>query len=1155
MRIRANIFIMAETSQKQQSHRSADTLYLAKLTFNERLRKTWLNFFVSRFRVVLLLIMVITGWGLYSFFQLPRESNPEVKIPIAVVITAYPGVGPSDIEELVTKKLETGIASLKNIKQVTSYSYNSVSSITVEFEASANLDDSIRKLRDEVNSLKNDLPDDASEPVVNEISFDDTPILTVALTGPFDGFQLRQAADDIKDELEKLPDIREVVVSGGDEREFRISYDPNKLTFYNITPDQANAAVKATNLVIPAGNFDGREFTYPVRADARFFDAAKLADIPLIHTDKGAIVYLKDVADVAETAIKRTVYSRFSTEGSIPQAAATLSVIKKTGGNIVNTVQNAYGILDEQIKLQPEGAGYVTITDFAKDINDEFTRLTHDFILTLLLVFSILFLAVGLKEALVAGLAVPMVFFVTFGVMDLSGITLNFLSIFSLILSLGLLVDDAIVVVSATKQYMATGKFTPEEAVLLVLNDFKVVLTTTTLTTVWAFLPLLLATGIIGSFIKSIPITVSVTLISSLLIALMVNHPLAAVLERVRFTKKVFFPLLLLMFGASYFALTFNNIYGYLAAGVFFFLILFLIRWYLRKGRPLLAANAQLAAKERKDDNSIKEKLRKQSTDSTDRLGRWLHGVVSLNRILPRYDRFLCGILINKRRRRFIIGLTFGLFLAAVSLPAIGIIPIEFFPASDENLIFVNLRASTGLKLDRTDLIVKQVEEKLLRYPEIKNFSTVVGRSSSGSDIGPTSSSGNLASLTVNLVEPGKRNITSYDLAEKMRLDFADIQDAEVTVESLQGGPPSGSAFEARVVGDDLQVLDRIANELKPLLTAIPGVVNADISLKEAPAEYTFELMPDKMELYSLNAAYVGSVLRTAIAGTDVSTVILGGKEIKVRAEFKPESIPDLAAIQNIQILNLAKQPVFIKDVAKVELAPSVESITRIDQKRAVILSAGVTGETRANVVLSEFQKKLASEYTLPAGYSIVYGGENEQNVESVISIIKAMVLAALLIISTLIIQFNSFKKAMIVLVAIPLALIGVFFGMAIARINLSFPGLIGILALFGIVVKNAIILIDKINLNLKYNISFENAIIDAGKSRFEAIIITSITTILGIIPITLSNALWRALGGAIIFGLMLSSFLTLFIVPILYYMFFKKSEGTEDTQRVAHST
>lgn len=271
-----------------------------------------------------------------------------------------------------------------------------------------------------------------------------------------------------------------------------------------------------------------------------------------------------------------------------------------------------------------------------------------------------------------------------------------------------------------------------------------------------------------------------------------------------------------------------------------------------------------------------------------------------------------------------------------------------------------------------------------------------------------------------------------------------------------------------------------------------------------------------------------------AISGTEVTTVLRDNKEVKVIARFDDHAIPTLEAVQNLQILNKDRQPVALRDVATISLEPSIDSVARIDQKRVVVLSAGVTGDARANEVLAEFQKRIA-DYSWPKGYGISYGGENEQNQESVASILRAMLIAGLLIIATMVIQFNSFRQAMIVLVTLPLALIGVFVGLAIFQVPLSFPGLIGILALFGIVVKNAIILIDKINLNMRTGIGFGEAVVDAGKSRIEAIFITSICTIFGILPITLSNAMWQALGSAVIFGLTLSSFLTLFIVPVLF--------------------
>lgn len=1138
---------------KQSPHEeSSDSRYLARLTFRPELRKTWLNFFVSNVRVVALLIILLTGWGGYAYSQLPKESNPEVKIPIAVVSTIYPGAGPSDIEELITKKIETAVGGLKGVHKITSNSSNSISSVTVEFDADEDLDDAIRRLRDKVNTVKNTLPNDANEPSVMEISMDDQPIWTIALTGSDDGFALRKYAETISDELEKIPGVREVHISGGDEREFEVAYDPQKLMSYGVTLDGANAAIAATNRAVPGGNFDGSKFVYAIRTESRFYDEVRLANIPVGHADNGSVVLLKDVATVREHAIKKNVYSRFSIKGSDPQPAVSISVVKRTGGSVIDIVDAARAETDRLVAAFPEGVVYDVTSDMGKDIKTDFDQLTHDFLLTLMLVMGILFLIVGLKEAFVAGLAIPLVFFATFGIMLMTGLTLNFLSVFSLLLALGLLVDDAIVVVSATKQYLKTGKFTPEEAVLLVLNDFKVVLTTTTLTTVWAFAPLLFSTGIMGEYLKSIPITVSVTLIASLFIALMVNHPLAAVLERIRMTKKFFFLIEAGLLAAVGICIYLGGIEGYLFAALALFVAGWMVVWYERGGDARLVANKELADREWSDDDLIKKKLGEQGTNANaDLAERLIHGIVKFDRVIPVYERYLRMALATKQSRRKLLASVFAIFVFAIALPLTGIVKTEFFPESDYGMMFVTIEAPIGLKLDETDAIVRTVEERLLAHPEIANFATIVGRQGASQSTGGSAGKGSthLAGITLTLVDKEDRSVTSYDFATRLRKDFADITAAKVIVETVAGGPPSGAAFEVRVKGDDLGELDRIAHDLEKILMDIPGVLDPNISLKQAAPEFTFVLDPIKLEQANLNAAYVGSVLRTAVSGTTVTTVIRENKEIDVVARFDERAIPTVESLQNMQIINQRGQAVFLKDVATIELKPSLDTITRIDQKRTAVLSAGVAADVIPNAVVAEFQKRVKESYALPAGYALVYGGENEQNAESVRSIIMAMGVAIILIIATLIIQFNSFIKVFIVLMTLPLALIGVFLGMALTGIPLSFPGLIGILALFGIVVKNAIILIDKMNLNIKFGIPFEEAVIDAGKSRLEAIFITSVATIAGIIPITLSNEMWKALGTAMIFGLALSSFLTLFIVPVLFAMFVKPTANKQGEQ------
>ena len=1136
-----------ETEKKSANPtvKTTDERYLARLNFNPELRKSWLNFFVSNVRVVILLILIITSAGLYSFFSLPRESNPEVKIPIAVITTVYPGAAPADVEDLVTEKLETSISGIEGIDTMTSESANSLSSITVQFDANQDLDSSVRDVRDKVTEAEPNLPTDAKTPTVTEVSLDDQPIITLVLTGPYDGFTLRNYADTLQTDLEKISGVREVDVSGGDEKEYQVAYYPDKLLSYGISADQANQAIAATNVVVPDGNFDSTNFVYPVRADARVASAADIGAIPVTSATDGSVVYVRDLANVSATAIKQTVYSRLSIEGSQPQSAVTINVIKRTGSSVIDTVNQVRASANADVSQFPTGIRYDVTTDMAQQINTSFNQLTHDFLLTLILVFGILFVIVGLKEAFVAGLAIPLVFFVTFTSLYLLGISLNFLSLFSLILSLGLLVDDAIVVVSATKQYLRTGKYTPEEAVLLVLNDFKVVLTTTTLTTVWAFLPLLFATGIIGQYIKSIPVTVSITLVSSLLIALMVNHPLAAVLERIRLTRPIFYSLetLLLVLGGVF--LFFGGVVLYVLAAIMFIGLFFMARWYGGQGRRELTANGILVKQESADDELIKKKLREQGDHHSGTFGdRLVHGILHFDVLLPVYERSLRRVLLTRRNRNWLIGVTLAIFLFAIALPVFGFVQSEFFPESDADNIYVDIQAPIGTKLSETNIITEGVEQKLLSDKDFDNFSTVVGQPSPLAT--STRADTNVASITITLKDVSLRKLKSYQITDQLRSELQNTVGATVQVSQQSGGPPAGAAFDAEIQGDDLTTLSSIAHQLQPKLASIPGVVNVDISLKDAAPQYTFKLDPVKMQENNVNAAYVGSILRMAITGTTVSEVIEGSKEVDIIGTLDPNSIPTLESLQNLQILNLAKQPVYLKDIATISLDPSVNAIERINQHRTVVLSSGASSSTNSNAILAQFKKNI-NGYKFPSGYSISYGGQNQQNSDSVVSIIQAMVIAILLIAATLIIQFNSFRKALIVLVTIPLALIGVFIGMAIFGVPLSFPGLIGILALFGIVVKNAIILVDKINLNLRSGIPFMESVIDAGKSRLEAIFITSICTILGILPITLSNELWRSLGGAVIFGLSLSSFLTLFIVPALFVVFIGTKEQKEE--------
>ncbi len=1149
-------------SKQQQQFESSDSLYLNQLKFRPADRKTFMNYLLTNFRVVVLAIIAIFVIGIYSFTLLPLESNPEVKIPFGIVSVGLPGASPADVEELIIKKLEDDIVNLEGVKEVTAGASNSFASIGVEFQADQDLKESVRKLRDAVDNAKSDLPEDASDPIVTQVNFSNSPVWIMVMNGPYDNFTLRRYAEVVETELEKLPGTNDVQINGGDIAELRISIDPAKLELYGLTTTQVLNAVQSNNLTFPLGSIELSNFTYTVRMENKFLTASDLRKLPILNSND-QIVRLQDVATVLEMASDRDVINRLSVDGNPTQNAVTINVLKKSGESIIELIDSGKLKLEELQAIQlPQDIEFATILDESDFIRSDYYGLQRDGLTTIILVTIVLFLFVGLKEAFVAGITIPMVFAATFALMNIFGITLNFLSLFSLILALGLLVDDAIVVVQASKQYLRTGKFTPEEAVLLVFRDFRALILTTSLTTVFAFGPLLLSTGIIGQFIRSIPLTVSMTLISSTAMAIFINHPMVAVFERIKPNRAIFkiaSAILLILFVLILIqALTAPSLLMLILLFIVGAINLGLLIWYRGSLRKKLIENEQLMLEELADPEQMKASIHEKYLSERAKNSFWnkiTQGVVKMDRILPYYESFLRGTLRSGFKTFIVLFITFLLFVGAVYLPAAGILKSEFLPPADYELMYINIEGPPGLITEETEKIVRQVEEILIKEPNIQAFQSVVGSSgisfSEGGTSGSSAGQSNYAQILIDLYpqEDRPEPIKSYIYSGQLRAKIKDIEGAKIEVQELSGGPPTGADFEASFRGEDLDELEQTVNYYKDLLAEIPGTVNERASLTLSPGEFSFELKPDKLQLHNITAAQVASTIRTALSKTEVTKVLKDGEDIEVIADFEDDSIPNVNAIKNLRLINNRGQIFTISDVADVTLGSALTNISRVDQKRVINLSAAVEAPALPPEVLTEFQR-ITEQDPPPAGIEIVYGGQNETNTESIISILQSMVLAFILIVATLVIQFNSFRKAVLVLATIPLAITGVFYGLTIANFTLSFPALIGVLALFGIVVKNAIILIDKINLNLRVGIPFQDAIVDASKSRLEAIFLTSISTIIGMIPITLNNETWEGVGASLVFGLSTSTLLTLIVIPTLYNISFRNSAERDEKLR-----
>ena len=435
-----------------------ESKYLNQLEYDKKLDNSWYAFFVDRKRFTILIIMMIFVAGYLWLKSLPLESNPEVNIWIASVVVTLPGASPESMEDLVTKKLEKEISKIEGIDTMTSSSQNWVSAITVQFKSDVNTKDAVRELKDSVDLVKPKLPSDANDPIVKEFSFSDTPIWTFAVSWNYDGFALYDYAKKIRDELETNPLISEVKISGWQETEFLVSLDPKKLENYNLTLTNVNQVLQQVNIAMPIGNYDIGDYTHSLSVDERFYNINKIKDIVIARLGDTGTIFLKDIASISESPKKITSISRMSDDGGKSANAVTLSVVKKSGWSIVNLVTEWQLALDSMTwkNIIPKDLKVTTIVDQSERIKLDLSHLIRDWIITVLLVFITLFLIIWVKEALVAWAAVPLVFLITFTVMALAGQTLNFLSMFALILSLWLLVDDAIVVISAINQYKKT---------------------------------------------------------------------------------------------------------------------------------------------------------------------------------------------------------------------------------------------------------------------------------------------------------------------------------------------------------------------------------------------------------------------------------------------------------------------------------------------------------------------------------------------------------------------------------------------------------------------------------------------------------------------------------------------------------------------------
>jgi len=1072
-----------------------ESIYLNKLKFDKKLNNLFIAKYFVNLRLVVLITLVIIFGGIYSLLNLPRVLNPSIKIPIVIVSTVLPGANPQDMESLVTEPLESAVRGISDIDKETSVTRESVSSITVQFKSGIDADKAKADVQSAVDSV-NDLPSDAQKPNVFKLDFENQPIWTFNLVGKKDDkVSLFRFSQRLSKDLENLPSVKSVSITGLDTREIQVVLKPEVINTYGTNPQALLGLIKSAVNAFPSGSVKTSDsvFSLSINQSVLTIDDIRSLKINVVQGSlaQPLLVSLGDIADIFEISKPDQTQTYLSTEKGGIHPSITFNVFRTSTVNIDKANKDIMNLVEKNIKAQGNSFEIFNVSNSSDLIDKQFNELQRDLTITITLVSLLLLLFLGVRQALVALFATPLTFLITFMVMSSTGIDLSFIATFSLLLSLGLLVDDTIVVISAMTAYFRSKKFTPLQTALLVWKDFLVAISTTTITTVFAFVPLLLASGIIGEFIKPIPIVVSTTLLASYFVAIFLIMPAIIFLlkpslpYRVNILIKALF--LIILFVLFLFVLPKNQ---FLIIELLLFAVLIYVTYKIRINITHALGNRLLRfSKYRKYLNT---------------------GFISFNLIEGYYSKAMTRILNSSSARKKIIVMVVIFSLFSYLLVPTGLVKTEFFPKTEQDFLYVSVALPAGTNLTKSKEEAFKVYELLKKTPGIEYITLQQGVTyGSFGGVGSSSQSDFLYSLI--LVEESKRKMDSVEIAKILREKVKTYTAGKISILELSSGPPAGADLQINIFGPDFAVLDNYAAKIEDYLKTQQGVTNIDRSVKSGTSKLAFIPDDQKIQQAGLSRDTVGFWLRLFASGFKASSIKLDpqlteSEDITIRLSKGAEDVQSLSLL-NIPKLSGEKIPLTSLGTIKLETNPTV--ITRQDGQRVQTVSASVTRDFNVadkNKDLETF----ASSLKLPPDYSWGIGGVNEENAKSVQSILLAMILSFILILSTMVVQFNSFRRALIVLAVIPLSISGVFIIFSVTQTPLSFPALIGILALFGIVVKNSILVVDKILINTKSGLSFNDSIIDGASSRLEPIALTSLASIIGLIPITLSSALWN---------------------------------------------
>jgi multidrug efflux pump len=1082
---------------------------------------------------IYVMTVIITLLGILSFISIPKEQFPELVIPTIIVTTAYPGTSPQDIENLVTRPIEKEAKSIADVKKITSNSVQDFSSIVVEFNPDIAVSEAKQRVRDAVDKAKPNLPNNLpKDPDINEIDISEVPIMYINISGDYDLQRLKKFADDAKDNIETLKEITRVDIVGALEREIQIDVDMYKMQAASVSFSDIQRAVASENVTVSAGTITSFGAKRTIRIVGQFKSPDEIKNI-ILKSSSGAIVYIKDIADVRDSYKEQESFSRFDGKNVI-----TLNVIKKSGENLIKASDEIKEIIRNlKANTYPPDLNVQITGDMSRFTRSTLEELNNTEIIGFLLVTLVLMFFMGFNNAFFVGLSVPLSMFVAYLVMPGIGFTMNMIVMFAFIFSLGIIVDDAIVVIENTHRIHRYERDIKKAAKMAAGEVFLPILSGT-LTTLAPFFPLAFWPGVVGKFMHFMPVTVILTLFASLFVAYIINPVFAVSFMKHEYDKyeyKTNFKRLLV---SSAIILLLALIF-YIARipGIGNFLVLCMI----------LNALYRLWIK-----NAI---FRFQSM--------WWPKLMVL------YDKTL-RFFLRGRTPWYLLYSVIGLFFLTLFIVLFLIKPkVLFFPSNQPNNIYVYVKMPEGTDQKVTDSVTRQVEARVnavlgKNNPVLESVVTNVGFGA-GEGMFDRTVASNRGKITINFIESKyRKGVHTQVYMDQIRDIVKDIPGTQITVEKNRMGPPTGKPVNIEITGENLDELIVTANRFKNYLDSlqISGIEKLKSDFENDKPEIIIDIDRERANREGISVGQIGSELRTAIYGNEVSKYKEDEDEYPIQLRFSEQQRKNINTVLNAKITyrdmtsgQLRQIP--ISSVASVHYQDTYGGIQRKNLKRVITLSSEVlTGYTANEVVASV--KQAIRNYEFPKGIDVSLTGEREDQAETMIFLGKSMLIAIGLIFFILITQFGSLSKSLIILSEVLFSIIGVLIGLSLFHmpIVITMTG-VGVIALGGIVVRNGILIVEFSDVLKARGVKTREAIIQAGKTRITPVVLTATAAILGLIPLAIGmninfvtmftklspqiyfggdNVLfWGPLSWTIIFGLSFATFLTLVFVPAMY--------------------